>query len=269
ECELNASFAFRPYEILSLRISPLTKPARWSATWRGFDCVELVVDDRDCTLVRPDVPLKGKPWIWRTEFFGAFPALDVALLKAGFHLAYIDVQNMYGSPVAMRHMDNFYAELTGTFELSKRCVLEGFSRGGVFALNWAAREPQFVSCIYLDAPVCDFKSWPGGRGKAQGSAEDWQKLKLAYGFSEDEALAYRSNPADSLAPLAAAGVPIIAVYGEADVDLPPEENILLLESRYKALGGEISVIAKPNVGHHPHSLLDVSSLSSFILSHAT
>jgi pimeloyl-ACP methyl ester carboxylesterase len=210
--------------------------------------------------------MHSNPWIWRTEFFDAFPALDLALVKAGFRLAYIDVQDMYGAPVAMRHMDRFYQWVVEAFGLSRQCVLEGFSRGALFALNWAALNPRFVSCLYLDAPVCDFKSWPAGKGRATGSADDWQRLKKAYGLSEEEALAYPSNPIDSLGPISAAGIPIIAVYGDADVDLPPEENILLLESRFRALGGEITVIAKPGVGHHPHSLSDPSPLSDFIFS---
>jgi pimeloyl-ACP methyl ester carboxylesterase len=173
---------------------------------------------------------------------------------------------MYGAPAAMRTMDEYYAHLTGTFGLSPQCVLEGLSRGALFALNWAARNPQSVACLYLDAPVCDFKSWPGGKGRAAGSAEDWRRLKQIYRFTEEQALAYPSNPVDTLGPIAAAEIPIIAVYGEADVDLPPEENILLLESRYRALGGDITVIAKPGVGHHPHSLPDPTPLSNFILS---
>jgi pimeloyl-ACP methyl ester carboxylesterase len=156
--------------------------------------------------------------------------------------------------------------LTETFGLATQCVLEGFSRGALFALNWAALNPQFVACLYLDAPVCDFKSWPGGRGKGKGSVDDWQRLKQVYGFTDDEALAYTFNPVDNLAPIAAAGIPIIAVYGEADVDLPPEENILLLQTRYQALGGDITLIAKPGIGHHPHSLADPTPLSTFILS---
>ena len=131
---------------------------------------------------------------------------------AGFHLAYIDVQNMYGAPIAMRHMDGFYGQLTETFGLATQCVLEGFSRGALFALNWAALNPQFVACLYLDAPVCDFKSWPGGRGKGKGSEDDWQRLKQVYGFTDDEALAYPFNPVDNLAPIAAAGIPIIAGF---------------------------------------------------------
>ncbi|HWX27828.1 MAG TPA: glycoside hydrolase family 38 C-terminal domain-containing protein [Steroidobacteraceae bacterium] len=262
--------AYRPYEIVSLRIRRSTPQAvsagPSSSMWEGYRCDKFVLDGRDCILVRPDVPMQSQPWIWRTEFFGEFPALDLALLKAGFHVAYIDMRNMYGAPAAMRIMDEYYAHLTGRFQLSTQCVLEGLSRGALFALNWAARSPQSVACLYLDAPVCDFKSWPGGKGRAAGSAEDWRRLKQIYGFTEEEALAYPSNPVDALEPIAAAGIPIIAVYGDADVGLPPEENILLLEGRYRALGGDITVIAKPGVGHHPHGLPDPTPLSNFILS---
>jgi pimeloyl-ACP methyl ester carboxylesterase len=240
-----------------------------SPNWQGFRCENFASNGRECILVQPKVQIQAKSWIWRTEFFGAFPALDIALLDAGFHLAYIDVQNMYGAPIAMRHMDRFYGQLTETFGLATRCVLEGFSRGALFALNWAALNPQFVACLYLDAPVCDFKSWPGGKGKGQGSADDWRRLKQVYGFTEEEALAHALNPVDNLGPIAAAGIPIIAVYGEADVDLPPEENILLLQTRYQSLGGDIAVIAKPGIGHHPHSLSDPTPLSTFILSRLT
>jgi pimeloyl-ACP methyl ester carboxylesterase len=258
---VNERVEYRPYEIVSLRIAHSAV-----STWEGYACERFTVDGRECILVRPDVPVKPHPWIWRTEFFGQFHSLDLALLKAGFHVAYIDVQNMYGAPVAMEHMDRFYAHVTESFGLAAKCVLEGFSRGALFALNWAARKTAAVSCLYLDAPVCDFKSWPGGKGRAAGSEEDWQRLKSVYGLSEGQALAYASNPIDALGPIAQAKIPILAVYGDADVDLPPEENILLLQSRYEALGGEIKVIAKPGVGHHPHSLSDPTSLLNFILS---
>jgi pimeloyl-ACP methyl ester carboxylesterase len=77
-----------------------------------------------------------------------------------------------------------------------------------------------------------------------------------------------SVPIDNLRPLARAAVPIIAVYGEADVDLPPAENILLVQKRYAELGGEITVLAKKGVGHHPHSLLDPTPILEFILPRA-
>ena len=243
-------------------------PGRTRSTWNGYERLDFLVAGRKCLLVLPKVSAPGKPWIWRTEFFGHEPQADIALLGQGFHVAYMEVQNMYGAPVALDHMDRFYKHLTHTFGLSAKPVMEGFSRGGLFAFNWAARNPQQVSAIYADAPVCDFKSWPGGRGKGNGSPADWQRLKAAYGFTTDEeALAYKLNPVDSLAPLAKANIPLLHVCGDADAVVPLEENTAVIEQRYKKLGGVIEVIAKPGVGHHPHSLKDPTPIVQFILKH--
>lgn len=218
-------------------------------------------------MVTPKVVAEGKPWIWRTEFFGHQPQADIALLKKGFHVVYIDVQNMYGSPTAIKHMDAFYDELTGQRGLAKKTVLEGFSRGGLFAFNWAAAHPDRVACIYVDAPVCDFKSWPGGKGKGKGSPADWKRCLAIYGLSEQEALDYKLNPVDNLAPLAKEKIPLLHVVGDADSVVPVAENTALVEKRYKELGGEIKVIVKKGVEHHPHSLKDPAPIVEFILAH--
>ena len=136
-----------------------------------------------------------------------------------------------------------------------------------FSLNWAARHPDRVACIYNDAPVCDFKSWPLGRGSGKGSPKDWQRCLEAYGFTEDEALAYKLNPVDNLAPLAAAKIPLLHVCGDADDVVPFAENTKLVEERYQALGGPITVIVKPGVGHHPHSLKDPQPIVDFVYKH--
>ena len=111
-------------------------PAR--SQWNGFDRLDFQVDGRSCLLVLPKTPAPGKPWIWRTEFFGHEPQGDLALLS-----------------------------------------------------------------------VC----------------------------------------------------------GAADETVPIEENTRLVEQRYRQLGGEITVIAKPNCGHHPHSLKDPAPIVEFVLKH--
>ena len=89
-----------------------------------------------------------------------------------------------------------------------------------------------------------------------------------YGFAnEQEALDYKGNPIDSLAPLARAGVPLLHVYGDADDVVPWEENTGIVADRYKALGGSITLIAKPGVGHHPHGLEDSTPIVEFIFTH--
>jgi len=235
--------------------------------WNGYEQRDSVVDGRKCLLVLPKTPAPGKPWIWRMEFFGHEPQGDIALLGKGFHVAYMDLSNMYGAPVALDHMDKYHAQLTQEFGLAPKTVLEGFSRGGLFAFNWAARNPDKVAAIYVDAPVCDFKSWPGGKGKGQGSRGDWNKVLKVYGFTEEQALAYKLNPVDNLAPLAKAKIPILSVCGETDKTVPIDENTRLVEKRYKELGGEIVVIAKPNCDHHPHSLKDPTPIVDFVLKH--
>ena len=189
-------------------------------------------------------------------------------MGAGYHVAYTDLSNLYGAPIALDAMDGFYAYLIQTEGLSQKSVLEGFSRGGLFALNWAARNPDKVAALYLDAPVCDFKSWPGGKGKGTGSPSDWQNCLNVYGLSEQEALSYPLNPVDNLENIAEAKIPIISVAGDSDDVVPMEENIIILERRYRELGGEIQTIVKPGVGHHPHSLTDPTPVVNFLLQKA-
>ena len=217
----------------------------------------------------PKNPASGNPWIWRTEFFGHEPQADLALLAKGWHLAYTDVTNLYGGPPAMEQMDKFHAFLVQNYHLNQKVVLEGFSRGGLFAFNWAVRNPAKVAAIYGDAPVLDFKSWPGGKGKGIGSPGDWARLKSVYGFADDAAAqAYTQNPVDNLKPLADAHIPILCVCGDADKTVPVPENTGLAETRYKELGGTMQVILKPGVDHHPHSLKDPAPIVEFILNHA-
>ena len=123
--------------------------------------------------------------------------------------------------------------------------------------------------IYGDAPVCDFKSWPAGKFAGRGSAADWQRCQQAYAFpTEADALAYRGNPVDTLAPLAQAGVALVHVVGDDDVAVPVAENTDIVERRYREFGGTMQVIHKPGVGHHPHGRDDPLPVVDFILRHS-
>ncbi|MCB8933294.1 MAG: SGNH/GDSL hydrolase family protein [Fimbriimonadaceae bacterium] len=238
--------------------------------YHGFDRYDFDVDGTRAIVVTPKAltPGSSRPWIWRAEFFDLRPELDLALLSRGFCLAYIEVGNTFGAPSALAHWDAFYDLLTKRYGLSKKPTLEGLSRGGLYVYNWAARHPNSVSVIYGDNPVCDFKSWPGGKGTGPGSPDDWEKLQRDYGFaSEAEALVYKLNPIDNLAPLAKAHVPIIHCAADADEVVPYLENTSILKDRYERLGGTIEVIVKHGFKHHPHGLDDPTPLVEFILRH--
>jgi pimeloyl-ACP methyl ester carboxylesterase len=235
--------------------------------WHGFKRYDFEHAGRKCIVVVPAQAAEGRPWVWRARFFGHEPQADVELLKRGFHIAYCDVANLFGSPQAVELWDSFYSVVTTQHGFSEKPALEGMSRGGLIIYNWAAANPDKVSCLYGDAPVCDFRSWPGGRGAGKGSEAAWQACLKAYRLTEAQALKYKGNPIDQLEPLAKADVPILHVVGAADVVVPVSENSAVIERRYQALGGSIKVISKPGVGHHPHALKNPTPIVGFIVEH--
>lgn len=238
--------------------------------WNGFLRHDFEVDGKPVLVVSPKTPAEGRPWVWHGEFFGHKPAPDIALLHKGFHIVYMSVPNMLGSPTAVEHWNKFYAELTGKYGFSRKVALVGLSRGGLYCYNWAIANPEQVACIYGDAPVCDFKSWPGGKGEGKGSPGDWKLVLETYHLPDEAAaMSYPGNPVDNLAPLAKAKVPLLHVYGDADDVVPWKENTGLIAQRYAALGGEITLIPKPGIGHHPHGLEDSTPIVEFIAKHVT
>lgn len=219
-------------------------------------------------VVVPKRAATGRPWVWRARFWGHEPQFDVAMLEQGWHIAFCDVGNLFGSPEAIAKGNAFYHDLVSNHALSPRPVLEGMSRGGLFIYNWAAANADKVTAIYGDAPVMDFKSWPGGQaaGKAgPGAPAAWQTCLKAYGLTVEQALSYQRTPLTRLAPLATARIPIIHVVGDADEVVPVAENTAIAEQRYRELGGTFEVIHKPGVRHHPHSLKDPTPIVDFVL----
>jgi lysophospholipase L1-like esterase/pimeloyl-ACP methyl ester carboxylesterase len=233
--------------------------------FHGFELFTFQTNGLSCKVAVPDTVAAGRPWIWRARFWDHEPGPDLALLSNGFHVAYVDVAGLYGAPQALARFDAFYEFLTLSYGFDRRAVLEGMSRGGLVVFNWAAQNTDKVLCIYADAPVCDFKSWPGGYGEGAGSPSDWISLKNAYGFATDlDALNYSGNPVDTVHLLATAGIPLLHVVGDTDAVVPVSENTAIMEMRCEALDGLINVIHKPGVSH-VHGLDDPAPIVDFIL----
>ena len=233
--------------------------------WNGFEIIEFKFNGVDAKIVFPKKPNPAKNWIWRTQFWAHEPQTDIALLNQGFHVVYVDVVDLYGNKVAVNRLSDFYTFLIKNFGLNKKTVLEGMSRGGLDAFNWASENTDKVFCIYVDAPVCDIKSWPGGLGKGQGSKNDWEKCLKAYDLTELSVQDFKGIPLNNCIKLAKAKIPIISVCGDADTVVPFEENSLKLAEIYRAAGGKIELIVKKGIGHHPHSLQDPKPIVDFIL----
>jgi sialidase-1 len=209
--------------------------------WKGFEKVKLAIDGHEAYYVKPVHPLPGNPWVWRASFPDWHTEIDSILLAKGFYVAFINVDNQYGSPQALQVWDKFYTYLTDKKAFAPKVALEAVSRGALYAYGWAKRNPDKVSCIYAETPVCDFKSWPGGKGKGPGDAKAWTELKQVYNFTEEQALAYHDNPIDNLEGLASFRVPVLHTIGLDDKLAPPDENTYLFAQKYLSLGGPVSI----------------------------
>lgn len=228
--------------------------------FHGFECVNFEMSGVACKIAKPKQVRAGKPWVWRARFWGHEPQTDIALLERGFHIAYCDVADLFGAPVAVKRWNQFYA-LMQERGFSSRPALEGMSRGGLIVYNWAAQNPDKVACVYADAPVLDLKSWPLNRKNEELN----KSLCKAYGFkSIAEVETFKGNPVDLCKTLAAAGFPMLHVCGEVDDVVPVSENTNVFEKRIKDNNGDVRVIRKADVNHHPHSLDNPTEIVRFI-----
>ena len=200
------------------------------------------------TVIIPEHP-NGK-WIWKTEFLTAFDKAERDLVDEGYTRVYYKLSNMYGAPSAIRRMHAFYFEVTKRFSLTEKCVLFGFSRGGLYAFHFALAHPDLVAGVYFDAPVLDVRTWPHTDSKEQRELFDICSL------NEETLVRFRENPAELLPEYFALSLPTLLVAGGADEVVPFPQNAQRMIQEAKASSFPLISIVKPDCKHHPHSLED-------------
>ena len=235
----------------------------------GYKTQEFEFHGHNAKIVFPKKSNNQKFWVWRARFWGHEPQTDQALLRAGFHLVYVDVAGLYGNDEAVHLWDQFYKYLRKKYKLNRKAVLEGMSRGGLIVYNWASKNTKKVACIYADAPVCDIKSWPGGLYNGKGSPADWKACLQVYHLDSLSVQKFKDIPLNNAVKVARAHIPVLHVCGLADEVVPYAENTKILAKNFRDAGGNIQLILKEGVGHHPHSLKDPKPIVDFVLENTT
>ncbi len=237
--------------------------------WHGYDRYEFEVDGRMCYVVVPEHIAPGKPWIWRARFFDLWPKVDLALVDAGFHLAYMDTAGMFGSPQAVEHWNAFYKYLTAEHGFAEKVVLECMGQGGFIAHNWAAANTDKVACIYGDSPMVNYKSWPAGIRSISPDEAAWEMMIDAYGFeSEREAFAYKEGTIELSKELGRANTPILHVCRSGHPTAPLPYNTHVLYGKYDRYGGtRFRVIVVKKGDPTDHGLEDPTPIIDFITEH--
>jgi len=235
-------------------------------TWNGFSLKRFVFEEHNAIVVLPEEGTANGWLAVKTEYWGAFPeAAEIGLLKRGFHLCFIENDNRFALDSEMDRKARFVRHVQAEYRLKPKCVPLGMSCGGLIAVKFAARYPELIQCMYLDAPVVNYMSWPCGFGKGHGRAESTEILS-ALGFSTvSELLGYREMPLDKLPVLVENRIPVVLVSGDSDASVPFCENGFYIQKAYKDADAPIEVYIKPGGGHHPHGLPDPEPVLAFIL----
>jgi pimeloyl-ACP methyl ester carboxylesterase len=189
--------------------------------------------DAFTTVIAPKVAAPGNPWVFRADFVKQDAVIDQALLAKGFYIVTGAVPYNADGP-DMKQWNTIYKYLTG-HGFSKKPVMEGDGGAAGEAYAWAIANPDKVSCIYAENPVMHSNT-------------------------------AKIQPLDNLAPLAKAGVPVLHVCGSLDPWL--KDNTLVVEKRYKKLGGKITVIIRKGEGHYPLQADDPKPIVDFITAQA-
>ena len=232
--------------------------------FNGFECRVFTLSDREVKLVLPREKDPMGRWLLKTEYFGAFPALEIEMLERGFHVAYVKNATRWhldSDDVAKEELCRYLASEYG---LSEKCVPVGMSCGGLQAVYFAAAHPERIAALYLDAPVLNLLSCPMGIGKKENDSM-LEEMLVATGLTVTELINYRNHPIDKKEILLNAGIPIFMVYGDSDFVVPYDENGAELEKFYRERGGIIEAVGKPGCAHHPHLLEDNTPIIDFIL----
>ena len=229
--------------------------------FQEFECYEFEFEDHLARVIKPNVEPNGR-WSLKTEYFHAFPSLEIELLNRGWHVVYIKNDNRWAEPEDVARKVRFAEFVPKKFNLNDKCAIVGMSCGGLYGTRVAMVAPHIISALYIDAPVLNLLSCPCALGDAEVSFYD--EYYGVTGRTISDMTCYRESPIDKMSTLLKNNIPIIMVAGDSDEVVPYHENGLLLERYYKDNGGLIEVHMKKGCKHHPHGLDDTYIVADFL-----
>ncbi len=229
----------------------------------GYRRLDFKFMGRDAILVLPNEKDEMSRWLYKTEYFSAFPELELDMLARGYHVAYLANRSRWVKEDDIEVKDAFCAYLAREYGLNERCVPVGYSCGGMHAVYFASRFPNRVAAAYIDAPVLNYLSCP----YALGAATDVSMIaefEAHTGKDLATMISFRHHPIDEAVGMIRAAVPLFISGGDSDSVVPYAENGALLADAYRAAGAPIREVVVPGREHHPHGIEDRGAVIEFI-----
>ena len=232
--------------------------------WNGFKIEKFVFEGFEAVIVFPEKEDEKRNWLLKTEYFGAFPEVEIKLIEKGFHLAYVTNISRFATEEDCHRKARFADYLSEKYGLRDRCVPVGMSCGGGHAVNFAGFHPEKVLCMYIDAPVLNFCDFP-----ARPRWNDvWENefVKAYPGIERYKLLGFHNHPLGKTDILIENRIPVLMVYGTEDDTVRYEINGALMEEAYGNHPGLLTVIPIPARGHHPHGMIgDNSPIVKYVI----
>jgi len=234
--------------------------------WNGFQCEKFTFEGRDAILVFPEEGTANGRLALKTEYWGAFPNVEIQLLKKGFRLAFLKNETRFVTRKDCDIRAAFVRHLAKEHGLNEQCALIGMSLGGAQAVLFAGYHPELTACMYLDAPCLNYcmytkpcfrDTWDNEFLKVYPGTKYWQMLK------------FPEHPINMADVLVENRIPVMLVYGIQDATVIYEENSLPLVQAYEGTD-LLTLIAVDDRGHHPHSTIwEDEKVTDFIVKHCS
>ena len=232
------------------------------AEWNGFEAEDFEFEGKKAKIVFPKHSKEGVHPAIKTEYWGAFPAVEIGLLERGIPLCWVENESRFATKADSDRKARLIEYLSEKYGYSPKCIPIGMSCGGAHAINFAGDYPHLIHRIFIDAPVLNFCSYP-----AKIAPKVWEEefIKAYPGVKKHQLLQFDRHPINQAAVLLEHQIPIIMVWGGEDQTVPYEENGALLEEAFEK-SALLKVIKIPLRGHHPHGLLgDQKEIIEFLL----
>ena len=231
--------------------------------WNGFRRIDFLFEDKEAILVCPETPIAGNKWLFKTEYFGAFPAFELEMLARGYHVAHVKNTTRWCLDEDTERQARFAKFLHEEYGLAQKCMTVGMSCGGMQSIYLAAKHPETVAALYIDAPVTNLLSCPCRVGRTGGEEGLYEEFVKATGKTISDMINYRRHPIDFAPALVAHNIPLYIVAGDSDKTVPYDENGAHLANYYRENGGILFETVKKDCDHHPHGLTDHAPLIRF------
>ncbi len=232
----------------------------------GYTQLEFLFKGKKAIALVPDEKVKNGRTVFKTEYFGAFPDLQKEFVRRGYTLIFLENRNRWGTDSEIDDQYEFINYASRELDISNRVITIGMSCGGMMSVLIAAKYPDCIEGLYIDAPVMNFLSCPARMGNAPDVLDSmWTEFENAWHMTKSQLLTFRGHPIDKLPTLVKNKVRIYMAYGDSDKTVPYEENGIALERAYKQAGLShlLYIDKKEGVDHHPHGPSDIERAIKF------